>query len=216
MTIWHTFWGNHSTYNTAVSWLRDFPGGPVVKTSCSNAGGVSLIPGWRVKIPRASRPKIQNIKQENIVTNSIKTLNNDPHQKEKNAPAQRIYAVKKGKLLTQKIIETKKLNKTKRSQGKHSTSPFFLCCSLDVWLKEVIWSFQTMLFTSCRMNKILYLSSFRKGENVCQALSVPQTVCQILWHTCSRVILTAVVMSPILLMKTLRFGVVNTSSHFQL
>ena len=145
------------------------------KSLPSNAGGASQNSGPRVKIPRASRPKIQNIKQENIVTNSIKTLNNDPHQKEKNAPAQRIYAVKKAKLLTQKIVETKKLNKTKRSQGKHSTQPFFLCCS-----KEVILSFQTMLFTSCRMNKIIYLSSFRKGENVCQARSVSQAVCQIL------------------------------------
>ena len=100
MTVWHTFWRNRSTYNTAVSWFGDFPGGPVVKTSCSIAGGVSLIPSGRVKIPCASGPKIQNIKQEHSVTNPLTTLNNDPHQKEKNAPAQRIYAVKKAKLLT--------------------------------------------------------------------------------------------------------------------
>ena len=43
----------------------DFPGGPVVKTSPSNAGGAGLIPGWRAKIPHASQPKAQkNIKQE--------------------------------------------------------------------------------------------------------------------------------------------------------
>ena len=51
-----------------VSWLeeeeRDFPGGPVVKTSPSNAGGASLIPGQGAKIPYASRPKNQNIKQK--------------------------------------------------------------------------------------------------------------------------------------------------------
>ena len=29
----------------------DFPGGPVVKTSPSKAGGVSLIPGQGAKIP---------------------------------------------------------------------------------------------------------------------------------------------------------------------
>ena len=42
----------------------DFPGGPVVKTSPSNAGGAGSIPGPRAKIPRASQPKNQNIKQK--------------------------------------------------------------------------------------------------------------------------------------------------------
>ena len=32
----------------------DFPGGLVVKTLPSNAGGVGLIPGHRAKIPQAS------------------------------------------------------------------------------------------------------------------------------------------------------------------
>ena len=35
----------------------DFPGGPVVKTSPSNAGGTGLIPGQGGKIPHTSRPK---------------------------------------------------------------------------------------------------------------------------------------------------------------
>ena len=43
---------------------RDFPGDPVVKTSPSNAGGAGSIPGQGVKIPHASRPKNQNIKQK--------------------------------------------------------------------------------------------------------------------------------------------------------
>ena len=34
--------------------LKTFHGGPVVKTSSSNAGGVGLIPGWVTKIPHAS------------------------------------------------------------------------------------------------------------------------------------------------------------------
>ena len=42
--------------------VRDFPGGPVVKTSPSNSGGAGLIPGWGTGIPHASRPKSQNIK----------------------------------------------------------------------------------------------------------------------------------------------------------
>ena len=37
--------------------FRDFPGGPVVKTSPSNAGGVDRIPGQGAKIPHAFGPK---------------------------------------------------------------------------------------------------------------------------------------------------------------
>ena len=35
--------------------MRDFPGGPVVKHPLSNAGDMSLIPGWGTKIPHATR-----------------------------------------------------------------------------------------------------------------------------------------------------------------
>ena len=42
----------------------DFPGGPVIKTSPSNAEGEGLIPGWAAKIPHALRPKNQNMKQK--------------------------------------------------------------------------------------------------------------------------------------------------------
>ena len=41
-----------------------FPGDPGVKTSPSNAGGAGSIPGQGVKIPHASGPKNQNIKQK--------------------------------------------------------------------------------------------------------------------------------------------------------
>ena len=37
--------------------LWDFPGSPVVRTSPSNAGGVSSIPGWGAKNPQALGPK---------------------------------------------------------------------------------------------------------------------------------------------------------------
>ena len=47
--------------------LRDFPGGPVVKTSPSNTGGAGSVPGQGAKILHASRPKNQN--RSNIVTN---------------------------------------------------------------------------------------------------------------------------------------------------
>ena len=45
----------------------DFPGGPVVKTSPSNAGGVGSIPGRGAKIPHASRPKKPKRKTEAIL-----------------------------------------------------------------------------------------------------------------------------------------------------
>ena len=44
--------------------MRDFPGGAVVKTSPYSAGGAGLIPGQGAKIPHASQPKHQNIKQK--------------------------------------------------------------------------------------------------------------------------------------------------------
>ena len=44
--------------------MRDFPGGPVVKTLPSNAGGVGSIPVRGAKIPQASGPKNQNMKQK--------------------------------------------------------------------------------------------------------------------------------------------------------
>ena len=45
-------------------WARDFPGGPVVNTQPSNARGAGSIPGQGAKIPHASQPKNQNIKQK--------------------------------------------------------------------------------------------------------------------------------------------------------
>ena len=41
---------------------RNFPGGPVVMTSLSNAGAVVSIPAPEAKIPHASRPKKPNMK----------------------------------------------------------------------------------------------------------------------------------------------------------
>ena len=67
---------------------RDVPGGPGVKTSPSPARGVGLIPSQGARIPHASWPKNQNIKQkqawrckesdatekQHAVTNSIKSF----------------------------------------------------------------------------------------------------------------------------------------------
>ena len=62
--------------------LRDFLGGPVVKTLPSNSGGVGSIPGQGTKIPQASWPKNQNTKQKQYCNKFNKDLKkNGPHQK---------------------------------------------------------------------------------------------------------------------------------------
>ena len=58
-----------------------FLGNPVVRTSLTDAGGIGLIPGWGAQIPHALWPKNQDIKQSNIVTNSVKSLKNGAHPK---------------------------------------------------------------------------------------------------------------------------------------
>ena len=62
---------------------RDYPGGPVVKTSPSKAEGEGSIPGGVAKIPHASRPKKQNIKQKQYCNKFNKDFSNGPHQKQK-------------------------------------------------------------------------------------------------------------------------------------
>ena len=69
--------GKEGKKNHLKKQLRDFPGSPVVKTSPSSAGGAGLIPGRGAKIPHASQPKNQNIKQNKF----NKDFKNGPHQK---------------------------------------------------------------------------------------------------------------------------------------
>ena len=47
-----------------INKLGDFPGGPVIKSLPSNAGGAGSIPGRGAKISLASGPKNQNIKHK--------------------------------------------------------------------------------------------------------------------------------------------------------
>ena len=44
----------------------------VVKTSLSNEGGSGSVPYWEAKIPRASWPKSQNVKQKQYCNKSNK------------------------------------------------------------------------------------------------------------------------------------------------
>ena len=63
---------------SALLWYQsqtrtDFPDGPVVKTSPSNAGDAGSISSQRAKIPHADQ-RNQTYGRSNIVTNSTKTL----------------------------------------------------------------------------------------------------------------------------------------------
>ena len=64
----------------------DFPGGPVVKTSPSNAGDVGSIPGRAAKIPHALQPKHQNIKQKQYCNKFNKDFKKRKKKKEKPKP----------------------------------------------------------------------------------------------------------------------------------
>ena len=55
----------------------------MVKTSPSNAGGTGSTPGRGAKIPQASQPKNQNIKQKQYCNRFNKDFKNGPHQKKK-------------------------------------------------------------------------------------------------------------------------------------
>ena len=54
--------------------LGGFPSGPLVKTLPSHPGSVGLIPGWGARIPHATWPKSQNIKQKQYCNKFIKDL----------------------------------------------------------------------------------------------------------------------------------------------
>ena len=53
----------------------------MVETSPSNAGVVGSIPGRGAKIPHASWPKNQNIKQKQYCNRFNKDFKNGPHEK---------------------------------------------------------------------------------------------------------------------------------------
>ena len=62
--------------------LGDFPSGPVFNILPSNAGVAGLNPGQGTKIPHASQPQNQNIKQKKQCCNKFsKDLKDDPYKK---------------------------------------------------------------------------------------------------------------------------------------
>ena len=60
---------------------QDFPGGPVVRTSSSNERRGDSNPGHGAKIPHASWPKTQNIKQKQYCNKFNKDFIDGPHPK---------------------------------------------------------------------------------------------------------------------------------------
>ena len=63
--------------------FRNFPGSPVVKTLPSNAGDAGSISGQGAKIPHASQPKHQNIKQKQYCNKFNKDFKSGLCQKKK-------------------------------------------------------------------------------------------------------------------------------------
>ena len=70
--------------NIAVNyWSWGLPGDPMVKTLPDNARGAGLILGWGSKIPPASWPKKQNIKQKQYCDEFNKDFKNGPYREKK-------------------------------------------------------------------------------------------------------------------------------------
>ena len=63
--------------------VREFSGGPVIKISSSNTGDAGSIPGQGAKIPHASWPKTQNIKQKGYCNRFNTDFKNGLQQKKK-------------------------------------------------------------------------------------------------------------------------------------
>ena len=74
---------NKSNAERSICWhgkSRDFPGGSVVKTSPSNRGGASSLPGGGARIPYVSWPKKRNTEQKQPCNEFSKDFKIGPHQ----------------------------------------------------------------------------------------------------------------------------------------
>ena len=76
----------HQLLNVYEWSLGDFPGGPVDKTSPSNAGSLDLIATGGARIPCALWPKSQNLKQKQYYNKINKGFKNGLHKKNKQKP----------------------------------------------------------------------------------------------------------------------------------
>ena len=82
----------------------DFPGGPVVKTLPSYAGGMGSIPCQGAKILYGSWPKIQKVKQKQYCNKLNEDFENGPHKKKTFQKDCQITAKKKKKKRKRLVI----------------------------------------------------------------------------------------------------------------
>ena len=66
-----------------IGTIGNFSHSLVIKTWPSNEGGAGLISAWETKMPHASWPKNQNIKQKQSCNKFSKHFKNGPRQKKK-------------------------------------------------------------------------------------------------------------------------------------
>ena len=81
ISTWIDLIPSNSRWRSQEFTYQDFPGGPVVKTLPSNAGGASSIPGQGDKIPHALWPKNENIKQKQYCKKFNKDFKNSLYKK---------------------------------------------------------------------------------------------------------------------------------------
>ena len=102
-------WGTYVEYGFK-NMVLGLPWRPVVKTLPSSAGSVGSIPGWGAKIPHASWPKNQNIKQKQYCNKFNKNFKKLVHIK--------------------KILKKRK----KKKYSLHPVSRWSWISSLRLWL----------------------------------------------------------------------------------
>ena len=83
---------------------KDFPGGPVVKTSPSNSGAEGSIPVRNLRSHMPGAKKLKNVKQKQSCNRFNKDFKNGPHQK-----------------------------KSKKKKKKRNDNFFFLISELHIW-----------------------------------------------------------------------------------
>ena len=81
MTFWYILVGSFQIIleRGANKETWDLPGGPVVMTLLSSAGGAGLIPGQGARIPHAFGARNQNIKQKQYCNKFTKDFTIHPH-----------------------------------------------------------------------------------------------------------------------------------------
>ena len=77
---------------------EDFPHGPVVNTLPSSARGAGSIPGQGAKVPHASWPKNQNIRQKLYCNKFKEDIKNGSHQQQQNIFKKKIRTLGHGEV----------------------------------------------------------------------------------------------------------------------